>query len=59
MQEDPCLRLSSEFTFRLGEGLQRAVNRLAELRGRSIGSLELADPLDANFERFSRMTIET
>jgi hypothetical protein len=42
-QKDAGLGLSSEFTFRLGEGRRRGADRLAELRDRSIGSFALGD----------------
>jgi hypothetical protein len=42
----------SEFTIPLVEGGQRAVDRLAELRDGSIGSLALGDPLGPNLGGF-------
>jgi len=51
-QKRACLGLSSKFTFPLGEGRRRAVDRLAELRDGSIGSLALGDPLGPNLSGF-------
>jgi hypothetical protein len=42
-QKDAGLGLSSEFTFPLGEGRRRAVDRLTEPRDGSIGSFALGD----------------
>ena len=47
-QKDAGFRLSSEFTIPLGEGRQRATDRLAELRDGSIGSFALGHPFDPN-----------
>ncbi len=51
-QKDACLGLSSEFTFPLDEGRRRAVDRLAELRDGSTGSLALGDTFGLKLGRF-------
>ena len=51
-QKDAYLGLSSEFTFPLGEGRRRAVDRLAELRDGSIRSFALGDTFGPNLGGF-------
>ena len=47
-QKDACVGRSSEFTFPLVVGRQRAADRLAELRNWSIGSIALGDTFGPN-----------
>ena len=51
-QKDAGLGLSSDFTFSLVLGGQRAADRLTELRDGSIGSFALGDPFGPNLGGF-------